>query len=39
MACLRNLAIGVLTRAGPSTSPLPSATTLATLPDPSPPSG
>jgi hypothetical protein len=39
MACLSTLAIGVLSRAGPSTSPLPSATTLATLPDPSPPSG
>jgi hypothetical protein len=38
MACLRNLAIGVLSRAGSSTSPLPSATTLATPPDPSPPS-
>jgi hypothetical protein len=34
MACLRNLPIGVLSRAGPSTSPLPSATTPATLPGP-----
>jgi hypothetical protein len=34
MACLRNLAIGVLSRTGPSTSPLPSATTPATPPDP-----
>ena len=38
MACLRNLAIGVLSRAGPSTSLLPFTTTPATPPDPSPPS-
>jgi hypothetical protein len=39
MACLRNLVIGVLCRAGPSTSPPPYATTPATPPAPWPPSG
>jgi hypothetical protein len=34
-----NLAVGALSRAGPSTSPLPCATTHATHTDPWPPSG
>jgi predicted transposase YbfD/YdcC len=39
MAVLRNLVIGVLSRAGPSTSLPPCAATPATHADPSPPSG
>jgi hypothetical protein len=39
MAVLRNLAIGVLSRAGPSTSPPRCAATPATHADPSPASG
>ena len=40
MACLRNLAIGALSRAGPVNPwPPPCATTPATLPAPWPPSG
>jgi predicted transposase YbfD/YdcC len=39
MATLRNLAIGVLCRAGPVNSPPPSGTTPVTPPGPWPPSG